>query len=209
MVGGSGLSPLLSVVFAISSRPAKFKSYLKFNRGGKDTLIVGAFLLKDTSTIAHGQLYITNNMAGYTQVQIPLMYVSNATPDTGAVTIQVRPYFGSISGTVFYADNISFETASGVQLLSSPLPRTYTLEQNYPNPFNPNTIIGYSIPTRSYVTLSVFNTFGPKVAELVSGEKDAGAYDVTFDAGELASGMYPYRIQAGSFVQTKKLVVVK
>jgi len=83
------------------------------------------------------------------------------------------------------------------------------LQQNYPNPMNPSTTISYALPTRSYVTLSIFNTLGQKVVELVNGEKDAGAYNVTFDASGLASGVYLYRIQAGSFVQTKKLVVVK
>jgi hypothetical protein len=86
---------------------------------------------------------------------------------------------------------------------------TFVLSQNYPNPFNPTTQISYTIPTRSHVTLAVFNTLGQKVAELVNSEKEAGTYDVTFDASRLASSVYLYRIQAGSFVQTKKLVVVK
>ncbi len=88
-------------------------------------------------------------------------------------------------------------------------PNTFTLLQNYPNPFNPSTTISYTIPTRSHVTLSVFNTLGQTVTELVNGEKEAGSYNVTFDAAGLASGVYLYRMQAGSFVQTKKLVVVK
>ena len=91
----------------------------------------------------------------------------------------------------------------------NPLPTEYRLEQNYPNPFNPSTTISYAIPTRSHVTLSVFNTLGQIVAELVNGEKEAGLYNVTFDASGLASGVYLYRMQAGSFVQTKKLVVLK
>jgi hypothetical protein len=59
------------------------------------------------------------------------------------------------------------------------------------------------------VTLTVFNALGQKVAELVDGDKDAGVYEVTFDASGLASGVYLYRMESGSFVQTKKLVVVK
>jgi hypothetical protein len=85
----------------------------------------------------------------------------------------------------------------------------YSLEQNYPNPANPSTTISYSITTRSPVTLYVFNPLGQKVAVLVNAEKEPGIYDATFDATGLASGVYFYRLQAGSFVQTKKLVVMK
>ena len=88
-------------------------------------------------------------------------------------------------------------------------PKSFALYQNYPNPSNPSTTISYTIPSRSYVTISVFNTLGQKVAELVNGDKAAGTYAVRFDAAGLASGVYLYRIQAGSFVQTKKLVIMK
>jgi hypothetical protein len=92
---------------------------------------------------------------------------------------------------------------------NSEMPQSYNLSQNYPNPFNPSTTISYAIPTRSHVTITVFNTLGERVAELVNGQEDAGAYNVTFDAKGLASGVYLYRMQAGRFVETKKLVVVK
>ena len=89
------------------------------------------------------------------------------------------------------------------------IPIVYSLSQNFPNPFNPSTTISYAIPTRSHVTLSIFNTLGQKVSELVNTEKEPGVYNATLDASSFASGVYFYRIQAGSFVQTKKLVVVK
>ena len=88
-------------------------------------------------------------------------------------------------------------------------PIQFSIKQNYPNPSNPTTTITYIIPNRSHVTLSVYNTLGQRVVELVNGEKAAGAYDVTFDASGLVSGVYLYRMEAGSIVQTKKLVVVK
>ena len=89
------------------------------------------------------------------------------------------------------------------------LPSHHALSQNYPNPFNPTTTIRYAVPARSHVTLAVFNALGQKVAELVNAEKQAGSYDVTFNASGLASGVYFYRIQTGSFVQTKKLLLLK
>lgn len=105
--------------------------------------------------------------------------------------------------------NELYSSVTSVAAARFRFPSRFELGNNVPNPFNPSTTISYAIPTRSHVTLTVFNTLGQKVTELVNGEKDAGSYNVTFDASGLASGVYLYRMQAGSFVQTKKLVVVK
>ena len=105
--------------------------------------------------------------------------------------------------------NGTFKYSESVEAMATASPTMFAMEQNYPNPSNPSTTIGYTIPTHSHVTLLVFNTLGRKVAELVNGEKDAGSYNVTFDARVLSSGVYLYRIQAGNFSQTRKLVVIK
>lgn len=88
-------------------------------------------------------------------------------------------------------------------------PSDYSLEQNFPNPFNPTTRITYSIPSGSYVSLKVFDVLGREVSELVDEEQSVGYYKVEFDASGLTSGIYFYRIQAGDFVGTKKMVVMK
>jgi len=85
----------------------------------------------------------------------------------------------------------------------------FTLSQNYPNPFNPATMIRYGIPYRSRVRLAVFNTLGQQVAVLQDGEQDAGRHEVKFDGSALASGVYFYRLQAGSFTQAKKLLLLR
>jgi len=89
------------------------------------------------------------------------------------------------------------------------VPESFGIAQNYPNPFNPSTTIRYALHQRSHVTLTVFNTLGQQVARLVDGSKDAGYHDVRFDANGLASGVYFYRIQAGAFVQAKKLLLMR
>ena len=89
------------------------------------------------------------------------------------------------------------------------LPTKIALKQNYPNPFNPSTSIQYAISSSQFVTLKVYDVLGNEVATLVSEEKDRGVYSVNFDASRLATGMYLYRIQAGTFVETKKMILIK
>jgi uncharacterized delta-60 repeat protein len=89
------------------------------------------------------------------------------------------------------------------------LVNSFKLFQNYPNPFNPNTSIQYAIGSRQFVTLKVFDVLGKEVATLVNEEKPAGNYQISFDASELASGIYLYRLSANSFTETKKLILIK
>jgi lysophospholipase L1-like esterase len=91
----------------------------------------------------------------------------------------------------------------------SETPMAFGLEQNYPNPFNPSTTIRYALPNRSFVSLCVFSCLGERVVELVNGEVGAGYHIVRLDAAKLASGVYFYRLQAGGFVQTRTLLLLK
>ncbi|MHC1738663.1 MAG: T9SS type A sorting domain-containing protein [Ignavibacteriaceae bacterium] len=85
----------------------------------------------------------------------------------------------------------------------------YSLLQNYPNPFNPETIIKFSLPAKEVVKLEIFNSLGEKVSDLVNGVKEAGSHEIKFTATNLPSGIYLYRLQAGSFMQSKKLLLIK
>jgi hypothetical protein len=91
----------------------------------------------------------------------------------------------------------------------SNLPKRIELMQNYPNPFNPTTSIRYGLPRSAFVTLAVFNLIGQQVAQLVSGDQQAGSHNVVFHGDGLASGVYFYRLTAGDFVATKKLLLVR
>ena len=88
-------------------------------------------------------------------------------------------------------------------------PSEFSLSQNYPNPFNPSTAINFSIAEKGFVTLKVFNLLGQEVALLVNEEKAAGHYNVNFNASQLASGMYVYRLQTENFTSTKKMILMK
>ncbi len=89
------------------------------------------------------------------------------------------------------------------------LPEAYALYQNYPNPFNPTTIIKYQIPELSFVTIKVYDVLGSEIIALVNEEKPIGNFEIEFDATALPSGIYFYRLQAGSFIETKKMVFLR
>jgi photosystem II stability/assembly factor-like uncharacterized protein len=100
------------------------------------------------------------------------------------------------------------ETITGVEN-SQEVPTGFVLEQNYPNPFNPTTVVSYRLPVASNVTLIVYDLLGRPVATLVNERQIAGHHSVKFDAGGLPSGVYFYRLHAGSFVHTKKLILLQ
>ena len=85
----------------------------------------------------------------------------------------------------------------------------YALFDNYPNPFNPSTTIKYQLPEAGFVTLRVYDILGNEVKSLVSEQKPAGTYEVSFDASSLSSGVYIYKIQAGNFINSKKMILLK
>ncbi len=111
------------------------------------------------------------------------------------------------NGQTFWADTISQE-ATGIED-NNRIPLSFNLSQNYPNPFNPSTKISYSIPEQALVTLKVFDILGKEVRALVNEEKRAGTYEINFKTSNLSSGIYFYQLRAGSFVETKKMVLLK
>ncbi|QQS38186.1 MAG: T9SS type A sorting domain-containing protein [Ignavibacteriales bacterium] len=85
----------------------------------------------------------------------------------------------------------------------------FLLEQNYPNPFNPTTKISWQLPVGSFQTIKVYDVLGNEVATLVDEYREAGKYEIEFEAGNLSSGVYFYKLQTESFIQVRKLTVLK
>ena len=88
-------------------------------------------------------------------------------------------------------------------------PAGYILHQNYPNPFNPGTEISFSLAKSSFVTLEIYNSLGQKVATLINDEMNSGSHKITFNASDLSSGVYYYKIQAGEFQSVKKMLLLQ
>ncbi len=112
-----------------------------------------------------------------------------------------------LDGTVHYTDAIHVDILADAR--EGDLPLTFALEQNYPNPFNPTTTIHYSLPVAGVASLKVYNLIGQEVAVLVNEHRPAGRYSFVFDASNLTSGVYYYKLSAADHVQTRKLVLVK
>ena len=145
-----------------------------------------------------GSYYITNLPYGTYQVVAQKIGFENVVSDVFTID-SLHTYYSNI--------NILFDPTD-VQI-ENPLPDKFILNQNYPNPFNPSTIISFSLPNTNLVTLKVFNPLGQEVATLYKNILSAGLHQFTFNANGLPSGVYFYRIDAGSFTQTKKMMLLK
>ena len=111
---------------------------------------------------------------------------------------------GRICTTIKYAQS---PTSVGEKVVS--LPASFALKQNYPNPFNPTTTIGFSVSVSTHCTLRIFNLLGQELSTLVDELKAPGSYTTTWNGANKPSGVYLYRLQAGQFSETKKLILLR
>jgi hypothetical protein len=111
---------------------------------------------------------------------------------------------------IIQTDGVTWSSTGAVGVENDDqIPTQYSLGQNYPNPFNPSTTIKFQVPNSSFVNLKVYDVLGNEVATLVNEEKSAGSYEVNFDASQLSSGIYFYKLQAGTFLETKKMILIR
>jgi hypothetical protein len=140
---------------------------------------------------------------------------SLGTRNQGLTDLHIHALASDSSGYAYVGTNNGIwrrpfsELVVSVNATASQVPQELSLSQNYPNPFNPTTIIKYELPKSSEVRLSVFDVLGREVTVLVDERTDAGVHEVKFDGSNLSSGVYFYRLQAGDFTQTKRLLLLK
>jgi hypothetical protein len=115
---------------------------------------------------------------------------------------------GRIIESGFLADTLFRGTV--VSVIDEPvIPAEFRLEQNFPNPFNPGTTIQFQLPAESHVTLIIYDVLGQEVATLIDEKREAGKYIMQFDGSNITSGIYFYRLHAGSYIETKKFMLLK
>ena len=200
-----------SNIFAGTSSDGVFLSsdngmtWSSINNGLSDLKIVslitkGSYIIAGTKNEGiflssnSGQNWISIN-SGLTNHKIETLYINDSSILAG-----------------FYCGSIWWRPLSEITSVERPLndlPEHFSLEQNYPNPFNPTTTIKYSVLKESFVIIKIYNVLGKEINTLVNERKSEGNYTINFNATNLPSGVYFYRMQAGSFVSTKKFVLLK
>lgn len=131
--------------------------------------------------------------------------------DSIGINVQLENESLTVAGLTSFSEFALAEQVliTSVDDIANNIPQNFSLRQNYPNPFNPSTTIEYSLPNAVEVRLTVHDILGRQLAMLVNQRQSAGFHSINFNASALASGMYLYRIEAGNFTQTRKLMLVK
>jgi hypothetical protein len=201
--------------FPYNGRPAAFTGYYQFSsiEGDRLAINVGLFIggVENGTPVGLAAEPLTSTVTGYTQFTVPFVYLNPGVPDTCVIQVQiVGPNGGDFHvGSSFLLDDLAMSGTTDVVQGSGTIPITPSLEQNYPNPFNPSTTIRYELPRASHVTLTVYDLLGREVATLIDDVEEPGYKSVEWNAASVASGVYLYRLKAGSFVQTRKMTILK
>ena len=182
-------------------------SWTQINNGLSTNSEVSALAVSGTNLFAGiwdgGVFLSTNNGTNWTDVN-----TGRTNSTVNAFAVSGTNLFAGTHGDGVWKRSLS-DMITGIEDQNKDLPSRFELYQNYPNPFNPSTTIRYSLPKTSFVTLKVYDILGREVGTLVNEQKPAGNYQVEFNASSFASGVYFYKIQAGSFAAVKKLLLLK
>ncbi|MGD8921746.1 MAG: multicopper oxidase domain-containing protein [Candidatus Zixiibacteriota bacterium] len=181
------------VRFTPTDANASGKDYFDFNPGGGHGYVWHCHIIDhEDNEMMRPYAVIANGPAG--RIDAPI-YTGYQTSHPDVASFAAKP---GLAGS-------SLSAGTG----SNELPVSFDLNQNYPNPFNPTTEIRFSLPEQSHVKLVIYNTLGQEVVTLIDGEAPAGQHTVQLDAGNLASGVYFYRLTAGQYTDSKKMVLLK
>ena len=212
-LGLVAVTPIVWSEFSIAQRYKTFTGWYTFSAVGGDSLYAWLEVEKAGSPLGYAVFSNKTTRSSYTQFSVDLTYIASGVPDSCQIWFGIT---GSSTngdtvhaGSTFKLDDLALTgTAAGIETVPE-APLTYTLAQNYPNPFNPSTSISYQLKSAGQVRLSVYDIRGREVAVLVDGMQTQGPHEVRFDGSGLASGVYIYRLQAGTFVEQKKMVLAK
>lgn len=219
----SNMSGLLLTLFFPSTdtgyAAGGFNSAVRTTNGGTDWTV-----MTPPITGTYNSIFFTSNDTGYIagqfeQGSLPLIMKTTDAGDSWAEQVQTE--VGLLHSIFFVNSNLGFAcgrvglmlktTSGGVTGISdeSQVPIKFKLKQNYPNPFNPTTVISYQLAAHSRVSLKVYDILGNEIATLINEEKHTGTFEVKWDASKFPSGVYFYQLKAGSFIETKKMVLLR
>jgi hypothetical protein len=214
-----GIPPIIYAgahgVIPFNQRPTALTGWYKWTPANPNDLMqvsVSTFQATTGTPVASGTAVFHTAVSSFVQFSVTLGYLSSATPDSAYVLFTIGHGVGSdfvTPGSNFVIDDIAFGTGTAVQEPVAAAPSAYALLQNFPNPFNPSTEIRYQVPAVSPVKLTVYNLLGMQMAVLVNETKAPGSYNVRFDASALPTGVYMYRLEAGSYTETRRMTLLK
>ncbi len=204
----------------VSGSSFSLKGWYQFHPQGGDRFMITIFVYGHPTNqiignlVGAGSKTFTEAANVYTAFSVGVSMVTGAEGDTASVTIYT---LGDTTNDDFHEgtyalfdDLVLDNSVTDVRKTDEFLrPSTFALSQNYPNPFNPTTQIEFTVPKKSSVSLKIYNSMGQEVTTLVNREFQPGRYRAFFDGSGLASGVYFYKMIAGNFVQTNKMMLVK
>ncbi|MBL7127651.1 MAG: T9SS type A sorting domain-containing protein [Ignavibacteria bacterium] len=206
--------PLFSRIFFINSQTGfvgQWQEIRKTTNGG------GAWTIYQTGTFPFlSSIFFIDEYKGFISENIDTRYTTNG-GENWSVLMNVKAneicFTNSMTGWLCGDSGLIMKTTNGgitgMEAITPNIPNKFSLFQNYPNPFNPTTTIRYDIKSKGYVELKVFDLLGREITTLVNESQTPGTYEVVFYASSLPSGVYFYRLKAGDFVETRKMVVLK
>lgn len=197
----------------IDQKYTKVKGYFKFvQQNPQDSFEAVAIPVGPDSitAIGIGGFTAEQSVNSYTPFEINLEYYSETEPGYIQIYFVISYDDSSQAGSYFLIDDLSLSTeVTALEPTSEVKSMNFNLKQNYPNPFNPSTKIDYQLPQNGFVKLVVYDNNGREIKTLVNGTQSAGSYSINFDGSNLPSGIYFYRLSAGSFTETKRMLLIK
>ncbi len=211
MISGS----LPNLGFSVSERHENVGGYFLLDSPGGDNLEIvvsmGVINGSDTTFIGAGGFQTNTSQSTYTPFVAPIIYNDAATPDICIIQVFLGIPFQATIGANFHLDDLAFDVSftTSIDDEQDILAGEFELLQNYPNPFNPSTSISFNLPKASNVELVIYNQLGQAVSTVVNTRLNAGAHSYEWNAGDLPSGVYFYRLNAEGFSATKKMVLIR
>ena len=196
--------------FPINYRPTSLYLYYKFLPANGDSMRVACNFYTNGVVIGGFDYNSPQIVPNWTLLNIPISYSTSDIPDSATIILTTF-YNTQHNGSILYVDNLSFDTpiTSVNGGMNDGLPNSFALMQNYPNPFNSTTIINYSLPNTSIVTINLYDVLGNEIATLLKEKKSSGNYKIELNTNNLTSGIYYYQMRTNSFKNTKKLILIK